>query len=105
MQFNNPATELTTAGTDALLALVCVCLIAGHSGFRAHLRWKTRLWSWVLGLLALASFLGANAHGFDLSPAMRNFLWQPGNKWRQARGVTPVFRASKEGLFNQAPDY
>jgi hypothetical protein len=77
MQINSPATELTTAATDALLALVCVCLIAGISTFRAQHRWKTRLWSWVLGLLALASFLGAIAHGFDLSPGLRNLLWQP----------------------------
>ncbi len=77
MQINSPATELTTAATDALLALVCVCPIAGISRFRAQHRWKTRLWSWVLGLLALAPSLGAIAHGLDLSPGLRNLLWQP----------------------------
>jgi hypothetical protein len=31
----------------------------------------------VFGLLAAASFLGAIAHGLDLSSALRDFLWQP----------------------------
>ncbi len=77
MRFNSPVTELTTAGTDALLALVCVCLIVGISRFRARHRSKTQLWSWVFGLLALASSLGAIAHGLDLSPGLRSILWQP----------------------------
>jgi hypothetical protein len=31
----------------------------------------------VFGLVALSSFLGAIAHGFILSPELRNILWQP----------------------------
>jgi hypothetical protein len=31
----------------------------------------------VFGLLTAASFLGAMAHGLDLSPTLRNLLWQP----------------------------
>ena len=77
MQFNSPITELTTAGTDAVLGFVCVFLITRLNNFWSRHPWKVRLWSWVFGLLAGASFLGAIAHGLDLSPALRSFLWQP----------------------------
>jgi hypothetical protein len=77
LRLNSPTTELTTAATDALLGLLCIFLIAAIRKFRTHNVWKTGLWSWVFGLLGLASFLGAVAHGFDLSPARRNLLWQP----------------------------
>jgi hypothetical protein len=77
MQFNSPVTELTTAGTDAMLGLVCIFLILMLHNFRTHHPLKVRLWSWVFGLLAAASFLGAIAHGLDFSSTMRNFLWQP----------------------------
>jgi hypothetical protein len=77
MQFNSPITELTTAVTDAALGCVCVFLISRLNNFWSHNPWKVRLWSWVFGLLAGASFLGAIAHGLDLSPALRSFLWQP----------------------------
>jgi hypothetical protein len=77
MQFNSPVTELTTAGTDAVLGFVCIFLTLMLHNFRTHHLLKVRLWSWVFGLLAAASFLGAIAHGLDLSSTMRNFLWQP----------------------------
>ena len=77
MQWNSPITELTTAGTDAVLGLVCLFLIAGMKGFRARHPWKVGLWSWIFGLLAAASFLGTITHGLDLSPALRKLLWQP----------------------------
>jgi hypothetical protein len=77
MQFNSPITELTTAGTDAALGFVSVILIARLKSYWSLHPWKVRLWSWVFGLLAGASFLGAIAHGLDLSPALRSFLWQP----------------------------
>jgi hypothetical protein len=77
LQFNSPVTELTTAATDAVLGLLCLLLIAWVRKFRAIPLWKTGLWSWVFGLLALSSFLGAIAHGFILSPELRNILWQP----------------------------
>jgi hypothetical protein len=77
MQFNSPTTELTTAATDALLGFVCIFLIAGLARFRKNHRWKVQLWSYLFALLAAASFLGAIAHGIDLSPALRDILWQP----------------------------
>lgn len=77
LRFNSPATELTTAGTDALLGFLCLLLIAGLREFRRSHPWKTGLWSWVFGLLAAASFLGATAHGLDLTTELRDLLWQP----------------------------
>ncbi len=77
MQFNSPATELTTGATDATLAFLCVFIIARIRKCRARSPWKAGLWSWVFGLLAASSFLGAAAHGFALSSGSRNLLWQP----------------------------
>jgi hypothetical protein len=77
VEFNKLTTELTTAATDVVLGLVCLFLIWELYALRNRHPWKVRLWSFVFGLLAAASFLGAVAHGFDLSPAVRNFLWQP----------------------------
>jgi hypothetical protein len=77
LRWNNPTAELTTAATDALLGFLCIFLIAGIHRYRAQALGKVRLWTWVFGLLSAASFLGAIAHGFDLSPALRNVLWQP----------------------------
>jgi hypothetical protein len=76
-QLNNPATELTTAATNAVLALLCVALAAWIREFRSRAPWKTGLWAWVFLLLAVSSLFGAAAHGFALSPALRNILWQP----------------------------
>ena len=77
MQFNSSAIELTTAATDAILAIASAFLAAWLCCFPDHRSWKARLWAAVLGLLAVASTLGAIAHGLDLSPAWQNFLWQP----------------------------
>jgi hypothetical protein len=77
LRLNSPTTELTTAATDALLGFLCIFLIAGIHRYRAQALGKVRLWTWVFGLLSAASFLGATAHGFDLSPVLRNVLWQP----------------------------
>ena len=63
----NPSpTELTTAATDALIALVCV---AGHISLerlRARDAWKKRLWAAVFALLGLGSLIGAVFHAFEL---------------------------------------
>lgn len=75
---DNP-TERTSAVTDALLALVALGSIfylrlEGGSDF-----WKTALWSWAFGLLALGAALGAVAHGLELSAPTNRRLWQPLN--------------------------
>ncbi len=41
--------------------------------------WKGGLWTWAFGLLALASALGAAAHGLQMSASLRDALWQPLN--------------------------
>lgn len=70
------ATERTTAATDAVLALAAAAAIL-------VLRRTTppsfgrAVWQAALGALALASVLGAAAHGLELPPDTRELLWQP----------------------------
>jgi hypothetical protein len=70
------ATERTTAATDAVLALAAAVAIL-------ILRRATppsfgrAVWQAALTSLALASVLGAVAHGLELRPATRELLWQP----------------------------
>jgi hypothetical protein len=70
------ATERTTAATDALLAIAAIVLLA-------MLRRRTppslgrAVWLSALAAMALASVLGAVAHGLRLSDAVRDLLWQP----------------------------
>jgi hypothetical protein len=70
------ATERTTAATDAVLALAAAIAIL-------VLRRATppsfgrAVWQAALTSLALASVLGAVAHGLELRPATRDLLWQP----------------------------
>jgi len=77
MVWNPVPTELTTAATDALLAILCVVALVMIRRRRALDPWKVGLWSWLLGLLALASVLGAIAHGLELTDRVQDFLWQP----------------------------
>jgi hypothetical protein len=77
MPFNPVVTELTTAATDALLAVVSLVCIAVLNQYRSEHRWRVHIWTWVFGLLALASALGAVAHGLDLDPLIRARLWRP----------------------------
>ncbi len=77
MQLNPVATELTTAATDALIAaLAGVCVVLLRQ-WRERDRWKVGVWSWVLGLLAVAALFGAAVHGFALSDRIQALLWQP----------------------------
>ena len=77
MPLNPVPTELTTAGTDAALALLCLIVAARLRPCRRLDPWKTGLWLWILALLAVASALGAVAHGLDLSASVRAVLWYP----------------------------
>ncbi len=77
MSWNPEATEITTAVTDAALAVLALGVLRRVRSRRPSDAWKVDLWSWLLGLLALASALGAVAHGLDLAPGTREALWQP----------------------------
>jgi hypothetical protein len=74
----NPVpTELTTAATDGLLALLAA---GGGRWLRRRLAAdpeRASHWSLVFRLLAAASALGVLAHGLALSPGAREALWHP----------------------------
>ncbi len=77
MSLNGSPVELTTAATDVVLALLCVGVVLGLARLRVHDSWKTTLWSGVFTLLAVASVLGAVAHGLELSESVLAILWSP----------------------------
>lgn len=77
MSLTASPTELTTAWTDALLAGVCVVLLARLLRLPVRAPFKVHVWAWVFGLLSLASILGAVAHGLEWTSAQRNVLWVP----------------------------
>ena len=77
MAFNPIVTELTTAATDAVLAVLALVCIRWLAARRTADPEKVTLWVLVLALLAVASALGAVAHGFDLSADALWLLWQP----------------------------
>ncbi len=70
-------TELTTSATDALLAIECVLIIAWLLGTGTPDHWRKRLWCWFFGFFAIASFLGAAAHGLEMPEPIREALWKP----------------------------
>lgn len=77
MPLNSPVTELTTAATDLVLGVVSIVVLIQLQRVRQYDEWKVKLWSWVFALLALVSFLGTVAHGFQMSDSTRYWLWQP----------------------------
>jgi hypothetical protein len=77
MRLNPNPTELTTAATDAIIALLALGCLLYLWRRRGSEDWKVGIWSGVLGLLGLASALGAAAHGLDLSDSVFAILWQP----------------------------
>jgi hypothetical protein len=80
LQITDIPTEQTTAATDLLLAILAfiVTLRVYKSGKGIDLI-KTRIWTWVFGLLTFASAIGAVAHGFQMSKLTKFVLWQPLN--------------------------
>jgi hypothetical protein len=75
VRFNPSHTELTTAATDAVLGLVCLAIVWALMSVRPS--WPRAVWIAVFTLMAVASLLGAYAHGFDLSERVRAVTWQP----------------------------
>jgi hypothetical protein len=70
-------TELTTAATDLLLALLCFLLSQRLGGLPAVAVWKRGVWTGMLALLSFASLLGAVVHGIELRTTVRKGLWKP----------------------------
>ena len=77
LSLNPSSTELTTAGTDALLAAFALGGMASVIRLRSPEEWKARTWATVFGLLAMGAALGALVHGLTWSPATRSRLWIP----------------------------
>ncbi len=77
MEFIDIPTEQTTAVTDAILAVMAIAAAVYLHMIGQENHWKTTLWVWVFGLLALAAILGSIAHGFKMSKAFQTFLWYP----------------------------
>ena len=70
------ATERTTAGTDAVLAVAAlVAIVVLRRSTPAS--FGRGIWLAAFGSLLLASVLGAVAHGFTLGPGLRTAVWQP----------------------------
>ncbi len=70
------ATERTTAATDLLLA-VAAFAGAWYLTRRGPGSLAVRIWTAALVAAGLASVLGTITHGFVVSPALREWLWQP----------------------------
>lgn len=57
-----------------MLAVACASYLVR---FRENDPWKVTLWSWLYGVFAAAALLGAVAHGFAWTAAVRDLLWLP----------------------------
>lgn len=74
--FVTSPTELSTAATDLILALMafgCLALIS----FSFKQQSRTRLWQGLFASLGISSLLGAIAHGIQMDLALNNLLWHP----------------------------
>ncbi len=68
--------ERVTAWTDVLMGLLAGFIayqLSQISGF------KFTIWAWAFGLLAISSFLGAIAHGYEMTLKTNDRLWMPIN--------------------------
>jgi hypothetical protein len=77
MLFTTIPTEQTTAVTDLVLAGVALACLIALRRVRHVARWKVDVWSWVVGLVAIAALLGTVAHGFQLDERLQDLIWQP----------------------------
>jgi hypothetical protein len=77
VRLNPSPTEITTAATDAALALLCLMLLVSLLRRSTRFRLKRAIWVSVFACLGAGSALGAIAHGLDLSPSVRAALWRP----------------------------
>lgn len=68
--------ERVTAWTDVLMGL-----LAGFIAYQLFQNpgFKFTVWTWAFGLLAISSFLGAVAHGYEMTQKTNDRLWMPIN--------------------------
>lgn len=77
LHFISIPTEQTTAITDLILAMQTMICLYALRRTSANQDFAMSLWSWVFGLLCVASSLGTVAHGFELAPETMRILWCP----------------------------
>jgi hypothetical protein len=77
--FTSSPTELTTAATDLILAIIAFGGAAILLRFRSRHPWKTGVWMGAFSLLGISAFLGALAHGLRMSEFSYSMIWQPLN--------------------------
>jgi len=70
-------TELTTSATDLVIAVESIVIMVCLWRIETNDRWRAGLWCCVFALLAIASSLGAAAHGLEISHTLRIALWLP----------------------------
>lgn len=76
LELASVATEQTTAGTDALLALtVCGGIVRLRQTTSPG--WRRAIWLTALGAFASSAVLGTIVHGAALDLRVRDALWQP----------------------------
>ena len=68
-------TEIATAITDILLALVAGGAVIYLQCSESNEIWKVNTWSWAFALIALSGFLGAIAHGLELIETHHRRIW------------------------------
>lgn len=73
---NLSAFERMTALTDFVMGCVVVYVLVQIRTWRGF---KSTIWTWAFGLLAVASFMGVVAHGLAMSDFTNKLLWQPLN--------------------------
>jgi hypothetical protein len=71
----NSATELSTAATDAVLALESLGVVVWLERHAVRRPRRVRIWQWAFGLCALAAALGAVVHGLALPAFWGDLLW------------------------------
>jgi hypothetical protein len=76
MEWIDSAVERTTAATDLVLALLATALVIWLLRTRGDV-FKRRLWAGIFALLAVATLLGAVAHGVKLTPETVRWIWHP----------------------------
>ena len=76
MRFIKDPVERTTSLTDGILALVAMGAVLYLQSGDFNDTWKTNIWSWAFGFIAISSALGTIAHGLVLSETSHQRIWQ-----------------------------